>query len=332
MVAMETSMGTPELRSAFTGNPLDRASDRRIEPAWVETQIARGDARFVVVTSDRVFADTRGAAPDIRLSREIAVTLEVDLAAAVFLGLHDYRPLFALPARLPALPDGLLPDGAVPDGVKSIDLRSLAISGSLPAADLGIAAEARSLVDWHLRHGFCANCGAPTHVSDGGWRRHCHGCGAEHFPRVDPVVIMLAIKDGRCLMGRQPRFPKGMYSALAGFVEPGETLEGAVRREIAEEAGIKVGRVSYHASQPWPFPSTLMIACLAEAISEEIVPDPTELEDCRWFDRNEAIAMLERSTPEAFSGADVGGSFVPLPLAVAHWLVRAFVDGEATFG
>ena len=162
----------------------------------------------------------------------------------------------------------------------------------LDEADAPLFAAALSLSRWHQRHRFCANCGHATDVVRGGWSRLCPGCGAEHFPRVDPVVIMLAEYDGALLLGRQPQYPPGRYSALAGFVEVGESIEAAVRREIHEEAGITVGAVTYVASQPWPFPSSLMIGCSAVAESRDLTIDKTELEDARWFHRQEVAAAL----------------------------------------
>ncbi len=168
----------------------------------------------------------------------------------------------------------------------------------MTAADLGAMAQARSLCNWHLRHGHCSVCGAPSVMKIGGYRRDCPACGAEHFPRTDPVVIMLAIDGDRALLGRQARFAPGMYSCLAGFVEPGETIEDAVRRETQEESGIRIGRVRYYSSQPWPFPSSLMIGCHAEALSTEIHRDEVELEDCRWFDRAEVLSMIAGTHPD----------------------------------
>jgi NTP pyrophosphohydrolases containing a Zn-finger, probably nucleic-acid-binding len=173
-------------------------------------------------------------------------------------------------------------------------------------------------MDWHRRHGFCANCGVRTASASGGWRRDCTACGAQHFPRTDPVVIMLSVRGDRCLLGRQARFAPGMYSCLAGFVEPGETVEDAVRRETMEEAGIRTGRVRYLASQPWPFPSSLMIGCLAEALDDDLVVDEIELEHARWFTRAEVGAMLRGEHPD--------GLTAPLPFAIAHHLLKAFVD------
>ena len=164
--------------------------------------------------------------------------------------------------------------------------------------DAPLFAAALSLARWHSRHRFCANCGHLTEVNRGGWSRRCKACNAEHYPRVDPVVIMLAEHDGRLLLGRQPHYPPGRYSALAGFVEVGETLEAAVARELHEEAGIRVRSVRYVASQPWPFPSSLMVGCHAEAESAELTIDKTELEDARWFTRDE-IAAAFRDDPNA---------------------------------
>jgi len=177
---------------------------------------------------------------------------------------------------------------------------------------------AKATLDWHNRHRFCANCGQPTEAAAGGWRRDCGHCNAQHFPRVDPVVIMLAIDGDRCLMGRQARFPDKMYSALAGFLEPGETAEDAVRREIREEAGIACSHVRYFASQPWPFPSSLMVGCFARAIGDTITFDEKELEHARWFTRDEVVRMLADTHPD--------GLQAPKPVAIAHHLLKEFAE------
>lgn len=206
---------------------------------------------------------------------------------------------------------------------RGVDARSRTIMRLLPmlsAQDLALYGGARSLVDWHARHGFCADCGAPTKIFRAGWGRKCDSCQAEHFPRVDPVVIMLAEYDGMALLARQPGFPPGFFSALAGFVEPGESLEEAVARELFEEAGIKVRDVRYIASQPWPFPSSLMMACGAEALSAEIILDETELEAAMWVCKDEVRAAL---------AGDMDASFVaPPPMAIARHLLHHWVAEE----
>jgi NAD+ diphosphatase len=199
------------------------------------------------------------------------------------------------------------------------DLRSLAMEGRLAPDEIGMFAQAKALMFWHVRHGYCANCGAPTASGVAGWRRDCAVCKAQHFPRTDPVGIMLAVHGDKCLLGRQARFPKRMYSCLAGFIEPGETIEDAVRREIFEEAGIRCGPVSYLASQPWPFPANLMIGCIAQAETEELHVDGAELEDARWFTRTEAAEMLE--------GRHAAAIVAPHRLAIARHILQAWVEG-----
>ena len=197
-----------------------------------------------------------------------------------------------------------------------VDLRSIAVRGLVPAEELGMLAMAKSLLDWHRRHRFCANCGAPTQAAQAGFRRDCASCGTQHFPRTDPVVIMLIVRGDKCLMGRQPRFAERMYSCLAGFLEPGETIEDAVRRETFEEAGIRVGAVRYMTSQPWPFPSNIMIGCIGEALTDEIRFDGEELEDARWFTKDDIRQMLA-GTHEHFNA--------PVPIAIANHLIREWV-------
>ncbi len=207
------------------------------------------------------------------------------------------------------------------DDLALIDLRSIAVQGLVGAEALAVLGQAKAILSWHARHGFCANCGAATRPAAAGWRRECEICKAQHFPRTDPVVIMLALDGERCLLGRQSRWPKGMYSCLAGFVEPGETIEEAVRREIREESGIACGEVAYLASQPWPFPSSLMIGCFARALSRDIVVDGEELEDARWFKRDDVMAMFDKRHPEGLSA--------PMPMAIAHYILRVWAEGAS---
>ena len=295
----------PSAANGFAGNRIDRRSEARSEDA-VATALGDRSARLYLFQADKALlkagddplftvaeAEGLGAAPD----------------GAVLLGWT---------AEGPRLATGIAEaTGLDEDRIKAIDLRSLAVQGTVSAEHLGALAQARSLAYWHARHGFCSVCGAKSAMKAGGYRRDCTACGAEHFPRTDPVVIMLSVDGDRCLLGRQPRFMPGMYSCLAGFLEPGETIEDAVRREIAEEAGIRSGRVRYHSSQPWPFPSSLMIGCHAEAASTAITRDETELEDCRWFPRDEVRTILDGSHAAIRS---------PPPMAIAHRLIRAWVE------
>ena len=204
-----------------------------------------------------------------------------------------------------------------------VDLRSLAVQGCLSEDELLIAAQARAILEWHSHTRCCARCGGSVHAAEGGWRRTCPACGLAAFPRTDPAVIMLITHAGRCLLGREHRFPEKMYSTLAGFIEPGDDIENAVRREIKEEAGIDVGVVRYVASQPWPFPHSLMIGCWGEALNDAIEIDKTEIADARWFTREEAEAMLGQAHPD--------GLFAPPSISMAHTLIRGFVEGSFGF-
>jgi NAD+ diphosphatase len=225
-------------------------------------------------------------------------------AELIFLGLDAGAPLFAPLARIEQT-------GQRAWGVfRLLDMMS--------APDAALWAAARSLIEWHNRHRFCANCGASTEVFRAGWGRTCGACTAEHFPRVDPVVIMLAEHKGRVLVGRQPQYPPGRYSALAGFVEPGESIEEAVAREFSEEAGIEVRRVRYVASQPWPFPGQLMIACIAEALDDALTIDRTELEDAKWVGCAGVEAAI-RGDPDA-------PFLAPPHFAIAHTLFTRWLS------
>ncbi|MFN3370064.1 MAG: NAD(+) diphosphatase [Sphingomonadaceae bacterium] len=281
----------------FTGGPLDRADHLRRDEAAIHAARMHPSARFLILHELKPLMNGE----DLFWARRS----EVPQGPQVFLGLDaDGAPRFAV--------DGT-PDDDLPG--RPTDARQAgALLGDGRAA---IIAQARSLLDWHRRHGFCANCGAPTHMAKAGYSRLCGGCGAEHFPRVDPVVIMLAEKDGLALVGRGPRFPTGFFSALAGFVEPGEALEEAVARELHEEAGLVTLSVRYVASQPWPFPSSLMMGAIAAAQGHVLTLDTSEIEEARWVDREEMKAVLRGEGPWQ----------APPPLAIAHWLLRAWADG-----
>jgi NAD+ diphosphatase len=293
---------------AFVGNAIERWSEARSDIDVSEALKSEGAAIYLLV-EDRALIHVSGERLSARFAPDRARSLGLDAESLIMLGVVGSGPLFA---------GHVVADAALSDDIKAIDLRSLAIQGALDQADLAALAQARSYLHWHAANRFCGRCGAEMAMKGGGTSRTCPSCGAEIFPRVDPVVIMLAIDGERCLLGRQARFAPGMYSALAGFLEPGETIEEAVRREVKEESGIVVGRVAYHSSQPWPFPHSLMIGCHAEALSTEVDRDAEELEDCRWFDREEVRLMLAGTHPE--------GLKAPFPMAIAHHLIKAFAE------
>jgi NAD+ diphosphatase len=303
----------------FTGERLDRAGDRRTDPAWVAAQAASPAARAVVAGDDGVRVTL--PAGDHGEPRVALLPLAgLHAAEPLLLGLDEAGPVFAVDedgaaARAPVAAHGEGPlDPAT--GTRPLGLRAAA--GSLPQADGGLAAHAAALVNWHRRHRHCAVCGAPTEISDGGIVRRCPRCGAQHHPRTDPVVIMLVTDGDRVLLGRQPVWPLGRYSALAGFVEPGESLEEAVVREVREEAGVEVGPPEYVASQPWPFPTSLMIGFTAPYRSGEPHRVDEELEDVRWFDR-QALAR-------ALAGREDSPLGVPPPFAIARRLMEQWVQ------
>jgi NAD+ diphosphatase len=275
----------------FSGPGLDRADLLRADGAALRDLAARPDARELIWDGALPRLDERG-----RLCWGPVATPDL------FLGLApDGNPRFS------------------PIGSGNFDYRAqFGALEILSPDEAATCAAALSLAQWHRRHRFCANCGSESAVVRGGWSRRCPACAADHFPRVDPVVIMLAENDDRLLLGRQPQYPPGRYSALAGFVEVGETIEAAVARELHEEAGISVHNVRYLASQPWPFPSSLMIGCHAEALGDALTIDTTELDDARWFTRPEVAAALAGEADAAFLS--------PPPFAIARTLLEHWLD------
>ncbi len=294
---------------AFSGNPLDRAGNLRRDVAWLAARLEDPASRFLPVWQLQALVRQQSA-PALAWARgDIRDSMTKEIGP-VLLGLRDGVAHFAVDISSVPKPEEAL--GV--EGVAKFQ-EPRAIAAVLPAGEAGILAQARALVDWHARHRFCSACGDPTRSEEAGYMRVCGGCRAQHFPRTDPVVIMLVSRGDACLLGRQKPWPPRMYSALAGFVEPGETLEEAVRREVHEEAGVRVGAVRYHASQPWPFPASLMIGCMADAITDDIKVDTGELEDARWFPRK---LVLEALT----SASGTRDLFVPPPMAIAHHLIR----------
>ena len=293
----------------YTGAPLDRVSHLREDAAWVAARRRAKDTRLVPVWRSRSLVHTEDDRALILTVEEAGELLD-SAQHEVVLGLEGDTLYIGL--DLSHLDD---PYGHPRIGAEGAfeDLRQ--IGPVIPADEGAILAHARGMMTWHQRHQFCGVCGAPTEVSHGGYQRNCTGCSAQHFPRTDPAVIMLVHKGDNCLLGRTHHFPRRIYSTLAGFVEPGESLEEAVAREVFEEAGVTVGEVRYMASQPWPFPSSLMLGFHAEAEAMELNIDPKELEDARWMTR-EQIGRIEEFDME-----------LPRRDSIAWRLVKAWMDG-----
>jgi NAD+ diphosphatase len=279
---------------AYIDNPLDRCANFRPDADWIARQLSDGRAKFVRINGDSTVLSNGQLVTTPRPASDLTLFLGVD---------SEGSPWFACRSE-------------ETDNLQG--LRALAMEGTLPAEHLGILAQARSLIQWHERRNFCSNCGSRNEIADGGYRRHCPNCNMDHFPRTDPVAIIAVRHQGKILLGRQKQWSPGMYSALAGFVEPGETIEDAARREVFEESGIRVGAVRYVASQPWPFLSNLMIGLIGEALSTEVHLDENELEEARWFSGDEARMMVERTHP--------GGLYAANPMAIAHLLVKSALE------
>ena len=308
----------PKPRLGYADSRIERAADLRTDTTALDKLAADRRAGAYVIGGELIVAKKAAPLSNPLFTMQGASALAPAMET-VFLGRADGAARFGV-GIAPAAAEALKTRG----DLLVTDLRSIAMQGLVDAEHLPPIAEAKAVLHWHARHRFCPNCGAPTQLVAGGWKRDCPACKAEHFPRTDPVVIMLAVDGERCLLGRSPRFVPSMWSCLAGFVEPGESIEDAVHRETLEEAGIACGRVVYFRSQPWPFPTSLMIGCHAEALSKDIVVDKTELEDARWFDRQEVTAMLARKHPQ--------GLTAPPPVAIAHHLIRAWIEDEVSFG
>lgn len=278
----------------FAGDGLDRADHLRTNPDAIAELHGHAEGRQLVWDNGAPAIDEQG-----RLRWE-----PISGVPPLLLGLNDAHPRFSH-----------LPAGDAPvDARAHFQLLSLLDDKEAPTF-----AAALSLANWHRRHGHCSVCGQMTEPNRGGWSRICGSCGSEHYPRVDPVVIMLAEHDGRLLLGRQPHYPPGRYSALAGFLEPGESIEAAVARELKEEAGVAVRDVRYLCSQPWPFPNSLMIGAHAEALDDLLTIDTNELDDARWFTRQEVGAAL---------AGDPAAAFLPPPRsAIARTLLELWANG-----
>jgi NAD+ diphosphatase len=352
--------------AAFTGARLDRAGDaRRRDPDWVAAQRSHPAARAVMAGSGGVVMDgdrlavvplvgsssaaRAVASPSPTGSSSSAARAVASPSASgssspalvsepLLLGVDDAGPLFAIDVDAPA-PGGERPapliaaggprgSGAAPpepaDGPRPVGLREAVTV--LPPGEGGLVAYVASLLNWHRRHAFCANCGAPTDVAEAGLTRACPRCGTHHHPRTDPVVIMLVEDGDRLLLGRSPAWPPRRYSALAGFVEPGESLEEAVVREVLEESGVRVGGPRYLASQPWPFPSSLMVGFIAPWESGEPAPGEADIDDVRWFDRAE-VAAAAADDAAGWGGDSDAPLLLPPRLAIARRLIERWLAG-----
>ena len=303
--------------NTFAGNPLDRASDRRSDAPWIAGRLADPESLGVVMWNGKpLVEDAKDGGVQIAY---VAARMVKDMASGaaerlLFLGLWQGTAVFAVDLDGVADPA----DGPLQGLGRFEDLRMIALA--LPQTEAGILATAKSMFEWRRRHRHCAACGQPSEVAEAGWKRICPSCKAEHFPRTDPVVIMLAVKGEKCLVGRQAAWPKGMYSALAGFLEPGESIEEACARELWEEAKLKTRAVRYHSTQPWPYPSSLMIGLIAEVENDDAVADHVELDEVIWMTREETRAMIRGELPNIKS---------PGSMAIAAQLIRAWAEEGA---
>jgi NAD+ diphosphatase len=288
----------------FTGSPLNRLSEKRPDAAWIADKLHAG--RILPLWQQQVLVRGEKLLGAASVPHEVVSPLAAPGAACVFLGLDGEEALFALDVSAAEnAGEALKQHGA---------FRELRASAPfLRKKDLSILSQSKALIEWHVRHGFCSRCGAATAIGDAGYKRSCPRCEAEHFPRTDPAVIMLATHGEECLLACNKNWSPEFYSTLAGFVEPGESIEEAVRRELFEEAGVVAGKVAYCASQPWPFPSSLMIGCFAECESKELKLDPNEIADAMWFDKKTALDLIE---------GRIEGRRGPMKVAIAYHLIR----------
>ncbi len=326
---MSVFLAAPDF--AFCGSALERAAHLRDQPEAMAAALADPQTRILPLWRGRPLFAAAGASPDPVAGAGLMPlapghpVLGAGTEAPLFLGLSGGQAVFAQDVS-DWVPEGALPDGAaffdateqthpdLPAGSCFAELR-----GRLPALDpraAELVATARALLTWHATHRFCAVCGAPSRPEAAGWQRRCIACNAQHFPRTDPVVIMLVTRGNSVLLGRSPGWPEGMFSCLAGFMEPGEPLQAAVRREVAEETGVIVGGVRFVASQPWPFPAQLMLGCQAEAVSDAITLDPAEIEEALWVTRERLTGIFAGTDPQIRP---------PRKGAIAGWLLREWL-------
>ncbi len=310
----------------FANAPFDRAAHLRKDEEWLKKTIKADDTLFLPFYAGKILCIDNGEPadaiiPGIKISktpRKIAWLYNDEIpnfshCQFIFLGEEKGKARFAV-----SIPTSINLESSLLADLVEGDLR--AISGGISAEDAHFASTSAAILNWHRKHGFCANCGEATQISEAGWKRECPACGTEHFPRVDPVAIMLAVKGDKCLMGRGAQWGERMYSCLAGFVEPGETMEQAAARELFEEAGVvATNNAQYLFCQPWPFPSSLMIGMIVEVENEELTIDENELETARWFSKDEARQIMDGNHPDVDAPADI---------AVAYHVLKAWVETE----
>lgn len=313
----------------FSNNPLDRVSDLRSDPQWVSDTMLKDHAIVTPFWRGKPFvskiknltsghSDVNQASP-AWFPFDFFKKRVLEQCEIIFLGLLNEpkdMAFFSIDISEISNPEEEL-------GLKELgsfeDLMLLAPQ-AIDAGELAMLGQAKGIFEWNNSHKFCSKCGEKSEMHEAGYKRICNNCSTEHFPRTDPVVIMLAKFENTAFLGRQKRFPPGMYSALAGFIEHGESIEEAVARELKEEAGITILDAKYHSSQPWPFPNSLMIGCIADAESNQFKLDEVELDEGRWFNREEL--------KDALNGGSKTDFFVPPPMAIAHHLVKAFVERD----
>ncbi|WP_298818752.1 NAD(+) diphosphatase [uncultured Roseibium sp.] len=306
--------GLQPMEMSFLGNTLDRQSTKRGDKAYIDGLLQRPDTQFVLST-DKTLVFRGDDIQSIGHSLSEAVALGAETKEMVFLGLRPENGQAVFATTVPHTDDDL----SERPGLQSIDLRNLALKNLLSPEDLGALAQARALIHWHRTHRFCSSCGEKSVMAEAGYRRDCPTCGAPHFPRTDPCVIMLITDGDRALLGRPARLPEGIYTTLAGFMEPGETIEQAVRRETLEESGIVVGDVQLISNQPWPFPANLMLGCIGTATTFEIEIEDDELEACKWCSREEVRQMVAGTHPEEHK--------IPPSISIAYELIIGWLDG-----
>ena len=295
----------------LASHAVNRAAHHRTDPAWLEAAKASDTVLVFLMQKGQPLVQMNGQNL-VWLGPEFTRVRAMD--ESVFLGVDkNDAPIFAVNMSPSFKLEGSLMQGAG----EFTDMRAAA--GGLSPMEANLASTARSLLEWHRSHRFCSKCGAESEPAEAGWKRICPSCGAEHFPRTDPVAIMLAVKDDKCLLGRQASWPAGFWSALAGFVEPGETVEQAATRELEEEAGIKAdpAKAEYLFCQPWPFPSSLMVGIIVEAETTEVSVEQDELEAARWITREEARQVLAGTHPDIHA---------PPPMAVAHHILKTWAE------